>query len=489
MKFPGTYLSILFLTILFMPNARAGKVQAIFSKSVFFLNGKQPLVETNLLIKGNTVVYQKIRSGKYQGTVQVMIAISKLGKAVYTDKYNLQSPETADSVGRTFNFIDQQRIPLDTGNYDIEISMHDINSKDEPVKALDQVHIIVPQSVFFSDIQLIESYSKAEKPGKLTKSGYDLVPHISDYYAPQENKLTFYSEVYKTLEQIGKDEKYLVSFYLTEKKNNQLMNNFSGFRRMLASDVGVILQEFNIELLPSGAYSLVLEVKNKENALIASHRRDFLRNNPGVALSAESISAIDLTGSFVENFKSKDSLTECIHSLRPIASEMEKTFVNNLLDGGDFQMMKQYFLTFWQNRSPLEPELAWANYSKEVKFVNKDFKTAIRRGYDTDRGRVYLQYGPPDNRTVSLHEPSAYPYEIWHYYRLKKQSNRRFVFYNTDLITNDFVLLHSDALGEIMNDQWQFQLMKRDSQTNDMDAETPNQHFGNQIQQNFQAPR
>lgn len=90
----------------------------------------------------------------------------------------------------------------------------------------------------------------------------------------------------------------------------------------------------------------------------------------------------------------------------------------------------------------------------EVEVV-KEFSTSIRKGYNTDRGRVYLQYGPPDNRTQMPHEPSAYPYEIWQYYKVKGQSNRRFIFYNPDLVTNDFKLIHSDALGEIMNDQWQ----------------------------------
>jgi hypothetical protein len=121
--------------------------------------------------------------------------------------------------------------------------------------------------------------------------------------------------------------------------------------------------------------------------------------------------------------------------------------------------------------------------------VQKEFASSIRRGYSTDRGRVYLQYGPPDNRTVSTYEPAAYPYEIWHYYKLGNQSNRRFVFYNPDLVSNDYTLIHSDALGEIMNDQWQFLIMKRDTQTNDIDLERTDPHFGSQLQQNFQTPR
>ena len=40
-----------------------------------------------------------------------------------------------------------------------------------------------------------------------------------------------------------------------------------------------------------------------------------------------------------------------------------------------------------------------------------------------------------------------------------------------------------------MNDNWQFLIMKRDTQTNDIDATETGSKFGSQMQQNFQAPR
>jgi hypothetical protein len=124
-----------------------------------------------------------------------------------------------------------------------------------------------------------------------------------------------------------------------------------------------------------------------------------------------------------------------------------------------------------------------------VKVVKREFGTSIRRGYQTDRGRVFLQYGPPNNRTASLHEPSAYPYEIWHYYRIGTQNNRRFVFYLPDLVTNDYTLLHSDANGEIIDNQWQLRLHKRDTQTNNFDNNNVNPTYGGRANDLFNTPR
>jgi GWxTD domain-containing protein len=465
------------------------QLQAMFNTKKFMLNGKSDYIETYLMIRGNSVKLERVSSGKFQGSVEVLLSLVKDDKPVYTDRYNLLSPETEDSLGRSFNFIDQQRIPIEKGIYRIDISIRDIIAGTPAVQASDSIRISDKTGIAFSDIQLIDAYSKSDKPGKLTKGGYDLVPRLMDYYGPGEDKLIVYAELYNTLAAIGTNQRFLIKYWLEDQSNGTILSNYSGFRKYTPSDVAVLMHEFNIDRLPGGNYRLVLEARDQQNELIAKAEQSVFRSNPSLTLSLEDVAKADITGSFTENYLNKDSLAEFIYSLYPISSVQERSFANNLLTVLDLKMMQQFFLTFWQNRNYADPASAWEKYKLEVIKVNRQFGTSIRKGYDTDRGRVYLQHGSPDNRTVSAFEPSAYPYEIWQYYRLGRQTNRRFVFYNPDLVTNDYQLIHSDALGEIMNDQWHLLLMKRDTQTNDIDATSPNQHFGTQIQQNFQAPR
>jgi hypothetical protein len=50
----------------------------------------------------------------------------------------------------------------------------------------------------------------------------------------------------------------------------------------------------------------------------------------------------------------------------------------------------------------------------------------------------------------------ARPYEIWTYNRNQiGESNVFFVFFNDDLVSNEFRLLHSSAIGEPKNNKWQ----------------------------------
>ena len=117
------------------------------------------------------------------------------------------------------------------------------------------------------------------------------------------------------------------------------------------------------------------------------------------------------------------------------------------------------------------------------------FATGIKKGYTTDRGRVFLKYGEPNTRSVFPSEPNAYPYEIWHYYKIDNFSNKRFVFYSPDVVTNDFPLLHSDMPGHINYPQWRVQLHKRTNQPIDMDTEGQGGHYGSRANDYYNNPR
>ena len=108
----------------------------------------------------------------------------------------------------------------------------------------------------------------------------------------------------------------------------------------------------------------------------------------------------------------------------------------------------------------------------------------------TDRGRVYLKYGEPNQISKFENEPSSYPYEIWQYYQVSNQrNNRKFIFYNPDLVTNDYTLIHSDALGETRDDRWRIRLTKRNNAIIDLDQDKSNDHYGSKVDDMFSNPR
>ncbi|HAW72491.1 MAG TPA: hypothetical protein DCX00_01570 [Flavobacteriales bacterium] len=90
---------------------------------------------------------------------------------------------------------------------------------------------------------------------------------------------------------------------------------------------------------------------------------------------------------------------------------------------------------------------------------------ACRNGHGamTDMGYVYLRYGPP-NTVVKRHNGTDYyPYEIWHYHRAASFTNKRFLFFSPHMVAECFVLLHSDMLGEVQNNDWLHVLRNREN--------------------------
>ncbi len=199
--------------------------------------------------------------------------------------------------------------------------------------------------------------------------------------------------------------------------------------------------------------------------------------------------AVDVTRSFVEKFKNNDTINEYIRCLRPIASPVQINFIETNVKQKDITIKQKFLYSFWVQRDPLNPEAAFKEYMKRVEYVNEFYDAVNLKGYQTDRGRVYLKYGKPDQMTRFDHEPSNYPYEIWQFYKLDKRNNRKFIFYNPDLASNKYTLLHSDAIGEIKDERWQAKLSKRSNTNNNFDNNGGNNSTGNRAGEFFDDPR
>ncbi len=468
------------------------KLNAYLSYSTFFEPESGPYIETYLMVDGNSVKYIKSETGKYQAAIEVVMLFKKDNEEIVNyDKYELLSPELDDTLSVNFNFIDQQRYSLQNGDYNFEIQIGDKHSEADPFISLQPLVINFPNDeVIISGIQLVESYSETEDPGILTKNNYDLLPYIINYYPEQVSKITFYAEVYNTLEELGEGEKFLLTYYLAELDKGEALGKFSQYKKQSSAKVNVVFSEFDISKLPSGNYFLVIEARDKENNLLGSNKIFIQRSNPGIQLSIDDIATMQINNTFVNNITNIDTLREYIRCLMPISSEQEKGFALAHVENSDLEILQKFFYMFWTQQSPLDPERAWLAYLEEVNKVNYAYSTSIQKGYETDRGRTYLKYGPPNAISESYNEPSAYPYEIWHYYFLENgQRNRKFVFYTKDIATNDFALIHSDVTGEYSNYRWQYFLYQRVDSGFDIDQTTKPDPWGGNSKKYFDLPR
>lgn len=489
-------LKVVFLTALVLlisfSSLIANGLNASLSYATFYSPESGPYIETYLTVEGQSARYKLNENGKYQANIQIIMLFKKGEEVVNYDKYELSSPEISDTLNITNDFIDQQRYSLANGNYEFEIQIWDKNSEDKPYINLQPLAINFPKDeVVISGIELVSSYTKTEMDGVLSKHGYDIVPYIFNYYPEQINKVTFFAEIYNTAAKLGASEKYLIKYYIVQIDKENPLPKYVHQKKETSAPVNIVFSEFDITNLPSGNYFLTIEARDKSNNLLGLNRIFFQRSNPRIQISVMDLANLDINQTFASRITDIDTLKEYIRYLEPISSAQEQGFANTHLNSSDLETLQKYFYSFWVSQDNIEPEKAWNFYLAEVNKVNYAYSNPVTKGYESDRGRVYLKYGAPNAISESYNEPAAYPYEIWHYYVLKNgQRNKKFIFYSKDVVTNDFTLLHSDVTGELSNYRWQYYLYQRVRPGMDLDqGATEDGIWGGDSKKYFDIPR
>jgi GWxTD domain-containing protein len=484
----------LIISALIPVSLSAGSLSALFTSKTFYSPESGSYVEAYLSVNGSTVVFKEEADGKYSGSIQITYIFSNEKGVVYSDKYNLLSQPVSDTAEVNFNFLDQKRVQLANGSYNLELTIKDNNDPNAKPYSIKQLISLEYYNniASVSDIELVTSFEPSDdSKNQLYKNGFIVIPYTNNFYPSGSNRLRFYAEIYNTNKIMG-ESAYLLSYFIRSYESKKVLSDFTSFKKQSPQPVNVIIGEFPISALPSGNYELVVEVRNQKNEFITGKELFFQRSNTIFAPSTAGMPDRNIESTFVAGITGTDTLTNFIKSTRPLADQLELTFIDNQVELADTKLMQQFLYDFWAKRNPIDPAKAFSDYNAEVRKVNHSYTTSLNPGYDTERGRVYLQYGAPNTMSKNYNEPSAYPYEIWHYYKLEGQTNRRFVFYNPDLVSNEFILLHSDARGEIYNYQWENELHSRDSQSRDLDQEgleNSEDYFGNRAKDNFTNPR
>ena len=445
-----TILLLFCLAVAFTGMAKDKAVQCYLSSTTYRVPGDNPFMENAIAFDCATVVYNQFATGQFKATVEIQTIFKQGDEIRNFSKVALDSPVVADTANIQGAFVNQQRFSLPNGEYTMEITVKDLNNpKQMPYTFSQTVNVNYPDDApAVSDILLVESYKKADQSTEFTKSGYELVPRIYSFYLQNTDDLTFYTELYNSDRYYPDGGQYLVNYYIQSYENSVKMKEYSFVKRMDVGNVNILLNTIKIKGLPTGNYYLVVEMRDRNNSLLASNSVFFQRYNPGCEINLNDLAATHLANTFAEEITNLDTLREYLLCLNPRCTETERDYVNNLVKTEDVTTMQQFLYNFWNTRAPFNPKEAWEEYLAQVKRVNASYSTRNKKGYLTDRGYVYLKYGTPDKICEEPFEPGAYPYEIWHYYETNGQRNKRCVFMSQDMVTNDYSLIHSDLIGE-----------------------------------------
>lgn len=419
-------------------------------------------IEVYTHVLGQAVGLLPLTDSSGQAQLEVIILFKQGESVVKFDKYKLNGPV----VKQPIDFVDAKRYMLSNGEYKLEVSIED---KVKPGNAKRYEAAVKmdyqPEGLAVSDIELVSSV-KTPKPGAeaspMMKGNVLLEPMPINFYQKNDDLILFYYEVYNADKAIGED--YMHTFFIDNADSKERVEAlFPSFKRKKAEAVTAAVQQIDITQLPSGNYNLMLEIRNKDKVLLASKVMPFQRSNPYLNLSQETIATGEV--SLSDEFVGKLSADELVYALKAIFMHVDKEdgdHIKQITSAKNVTAMQLYLLSYWAKQNKANPGAAYEEYMQVARRVDEQFDNGFGYGFETDRGYIFLKYGPPNNTVFEENEPSAPPYEIWFYNQFPKtkQNNVKFLFYNPSLTTNGHVLLHSTARGERNNPRWEIDLYK-----------------------------
>jgi GWxTD domain-containing protein len=447
-----------------------GQLEALFDIKKF-RQGDRHFVETYLYIFGPSLLQHKDTNVKNK-KVEILLFIENEQREIVDYKKHVIEGEI-DHINKN-GILDLQRFSLEDGNYHLSLKLVDQIDTNNIEEHQQSFSLSKPKSVEFSDVELLDKYWKSDSVSKLNKSGFEMIPLVTTYFGPEFNRLSYYNEIYFNDDIRKENSSVILTQSILVEENRKIAGQYNKLKKISTSAVVPVLNSFDLSNLPTGNYILKLSVMDKNQRILNTKELSFQRTNLNNSMKLNRLNSVSIANTFA-SILPQDSLNEFMKCLAPLASNLEKNIIDNKLNDIDDTLKRQFIYSFWYNRFPNDPAYNWSKYKNEVKKTNQLFGTKVRKGYETDRGRIYLKYGPPNTITDRPNEPSAYPYQIWHYYKIGRFNNKRFIFYLPDLVSNDYVILHSTLQGEYFNNNWKTDLHSRNTPERNVDAlQNPN---------------
>lgn len=421
----------------------------------------KPYTECYISVDGSTLTLKPEGKG-FRATALLVFHLSKFsGKdtiVVAHDSTLLQGELLSDTLAasRQHALMDLRRFQLEPGSYEVSVLAIDANqprrAKVMAVRAF-EVATPVPNRVTFSDVALLYSAKKAtNNASPYAKNGLELIPMVSNYTLVDRDTLLFYVEMYHTdalktgffaQATLRQGDRVLPDFNFTVGRRPQAFDGFVG--------------RLDIRKLPEGDYELEVALMSFQNEVLGRTQTYFTVKNSRVDENILYANAGE-KGAFLSAFSEKD-LDMHLKTLRYAATERELGIIPKLTD---IVQKRNFIYGFWERRlaAGQTVEYRYQLHQDAISYANRNFKSAMRAGWETERGRVLIKYGTPNNVERYPAESGFVPYEIWRYDRLLAQNNVVFVFADLDVATSEYPLLHSNKYGEAANPLWRQDLRR-----------------------------
>ena len=429
------------------------KINFEFDYAQFGYDSLSNYIEFYYSFGQSSLKYVDTDTADYVGGILHIEIIDSTTSEKIIDKHWIVNSEILDSTELNRNLIGILGFIINHGSYRLTITGLDANNPSD-TRTISEFLFVVPfikTSISLSDIQLASNIIPGSENTSsiFYKNTYEITPLPAALCGENQPILFYYTEVYNI--KFSQFENDLRQDELVLNSKGQLVSSKS--KRINKSvDSRVEVGKLNVYKFPTDTYTLILNLIDSVANYGVSSSKKFFVYNPSVlpvdTLEITTSPVLSTTFGSMSEEELDDLFTKSIY----IASVPEQDKYEALTT---VEAKREFMYTFWKARdenSSDERNQYFQEYLKRIAESNDRFTAAKKDGWKTDRGRVYLVYGPPTEIERYPNEIESKPYEIWRYESL--EGGVVFVFGD---ITgyNDYQLLHSTKRGELRDDYWQ----------------------------------
>jgi GWxTD domain-containing protein len=383
---------------------------------------------------------------EYIVTAELYIGDSTFSEKKWTNQDMVDSLAQVEKGQRLFC---QNYFLVPPDSFDFRISVEDTNAS--VYRAYSVPLNIRPDttgSLHLSDIQLATSIVPDTSRSIFVKNGFRITPNPARLYGLELPLLYSYLEIYNLTQNDNVEEnKYRVEYRIYNEQGDLVKSDEPKLRTKPGASA-VDINRMSVVTLHSGSYRLVISVQDMDSGSQSVSEKKFYVFRQG---DQEKSAVSSLIYPFAD--MTEKELDQQFEYTRYINSREQRS----IYEKSDLEGKKKFLVNFWNERNAETGTTAqgltfYEDYMAKVKYANDAFRGRFEDGWETDRGRVLLMYGKPDEVERAVFGMNKHNHEVWHYWNLDG-SAADFIFVDRRGLGR-LELVHSTHRGEIYNPDW-----------------------------------
>lgn len=314
-----------------------------------------------------------------------------------------------EAEARKLRMLEQVDLFLQPNDYDVRVEA----ISDSTIKSAEQkIHIESYSSLLCgSDIELATAVDSADS-GKFIKNGIRVIPNPQAIFGDKYPTLYTYTEIYN----LTPSKEYEVSYFIFNESGDSLYRLAPKILTASSKNLTEV-GTTNVNAFKEGSYILKIKITQGEQSFEKEKKFWVVRK-------------ID------EKMEFTSEELQYYHLINYIARPEELKFYNNLSP----EVKHQYLINFWTKvgKSSLHTLI------DRIKYVDQNFSLSGTSGRESDRGRIWIKYGKPDETEKFPFTSTYRACEKWSYF---SQGKTIFVFLDK-LDNGRYELMYSSILEE-----------------------------------------